>query len=437
MRKRWYVWAPMFIMTACILCGLVYFLPPVHDRLAWRVRNGITSLKYALNPPQEVLFIPQEGMAEDVPATLAAYPPVAETVTLPAPQVTTEPAQPTLSPTPLATPTPQPTPTAIPSRVVLEGVRHEYQKFNNCGPANLAMALSYWGWGGDQRVTAAYLRPDERDKNVMPDEMARFVESNKELRALVRVGGDLHTLKRFIAAGFPVIIEKGHDPPKDWWMGHFLVVNGYDDEKQVFITQDSLIAPDLKLPYKEIEQGLWRDFNYVYLVIYPPEREAQVFELLGPQADETANFRYAAQKAQNEIPTLKGRDQFFAWYDLGSSRVALGEYAQAAEAYDQAFAIYARLSEEDRPYRMLWYQVGPYPAYYYSGRYQDVISLANTTFAWVGEPVLEETYYWRGMARLAIGENEKAVSDFKKAAKLNPNSTGALAQLSSMGVAFP
>ena len=29
--------------------------------------------------------------------------------------------------------------------------------------------------------------------------------------------------------------------------------------------------------------------------------------------------------------------------------------------------------------RMMWYQTGPYFAYYYSARYQDVINLANTT----------------------------------------------------------
>ena len=69
-----------------------------------------------------------------------------------------------------------------------------------------------------------------------------------------------------------------------------------------------------------------------------------------------------------EIPALQGRDQFFAWFNLGSSRVGLGDYAGAAEAFDQAFTIYQQLSEEQRPYRLMWYQTGPYEAYYAAGR---------------------------------------------------------------------
>jgi len=58
-----------------------------------------------------------------------------------------------ITPTLTLTPLPTPTSTPIPNTVRLTGVRHEYQKFNNCGPANLSMALSYWGWEGDQTVT--------------------------------------------------------------------------------------------------------------------------------------------------------------------------------------------------------------------------------------------------------------------------------------------
>ncbi len=38
----------------------------------------------------------------------------------------------------------QPTPTDIPHRKVLSGGKHVYQTFNNCGPASLSMALSYY-----------------------------------------------------------------------------------------------------------------------------------------------------------------------------------------------------------------------------------------------------------------------------------------------------
>jgi tetratricopeptide (TPR) repeat protein len=137
------------------------------------------------------------------------------------------------------------------------------------------------------------------------------------------------------------------------------------------------------------------------------------------------------------MPNLSGRDLFFAWFNLGSSQVGLGDYAAAAQAYDQAFQLYQGLSEEQRPYRLMWYQSGPYVAYYQSGRYQDVINLANTTFSWVGQPVLEESYYWRGAAYEAIGKIDLAVADLKKAALLNPNYALPREHLQRLGIAQP
>jgi tetratricopeptide (TPR) repeat protein len=83
---------------------------------------------------------------------------------------------------------------------------------------------------------------------------------------------------------------------------------------------------------------------------------------------------------------------------------------------------------------MLWYQTGPYFAYYYSGRYQDVIDLANTTFETISDDVLEESWYWRGMAELALGETDAAIADFRESVRLHPDFTAGLYQLSQLGV---
>jgi tetratricopeptide (TPR) repeat protein len=220
-------------------------------------------------------------------------------------------------------------------------------------------------------------------------------------------------------------------------MGHFLVLNSYDDARQRFIAQDSLIMPDFPLPYEEVSERWWRDFNYVYVVIYPPEREAEVLSILGPHRDPAYSLEHAAEIARAEIQELAGRDAFFAWFNLGANLVGLGDYAGAAEAFDQAFAIYQQLSEDDRPYRVMWYRVEPYEAYYHAGRYQDVINLANTTFTWVGKPVLEESYYWRGMAYEALGEPERAVSDYRKASELNPYYSPPQEALQRLGAQTP
>jgi tetratricopeptide (TPR) repeat protein len=65
------------------------------------------------------------------------------------------------------------------------------------------------------------------------------------------------------------------------------------------------------------------------------------------------------------------------------------------------------------PWRMLWYQFGPYRAYYATERYEDVITLADATLAVAGN--LEESFYWRARARLAQGDTDGARSDLEAA----------------------
>jgi tetratricopeptide (TPR) repeat protein len=93
------------------------------------------------------------------------------------------------------------------------------------------------------------------------------------------------------------------------------------------------------------------------------------------------------------------------------------------------------MGEDDlRPYRMLWYQTGPYFAYYYSGRYQDVIDLAFATFDTIGDDVLEESWHWLGMGRLALGDTDRALIAFREAVRLHPGFAPSLYQLELLGV---
>jgi tetratricopeptide (TPR) repeat protein len=178
----------------------------------------------------------------------------------------------------------------------------------------------------------------------------------------------------------------------------------------------------------------WRAFNFTYLIVYPADKEAEVLALLGPDADETANWQNAARKASDEIYALTGIDQYFAWFNRGSSLVQLQDYAGGSAAYDEAFAVYPSIPEAERPWRMLWYQTGPYFAYFYSGRYWDVLSLAETTLAAMqSDKNLEESYYWRGMAKAALGDTTGAVADYQSSVKYHEGFTPALFQLNQLG----
>ncbi len=410
-----------------LLIGL-WYLPPVHSRLAWRLDEVRARIRFALHPPDQLTFLP-------TPITPLPPPQIVRSVLTPLP------ATPTPI-TPIASPTATPRP--LPPAMVLSGIRYENQfnRWNYCGPANFSMALTFWGWKGDRDTIGRAIKPGEKDKNVMPYEFRDYVEENVPgLKVLIRLGGDLDTLKRLIAGGYPVIAEKGYYERdytgKIGWMGHYQFVTGYDDTSGVLIVQDTYLdGPDFHISYEKFIEG-WRSFNYLFLVAFPVEREGEVLDLLGNYADEIWAARHALEIARQEAQTLSGIDQFFAWFNIGSSHVALREYVDAAYAYDYAFQLYAQLPTDNtsRPYRMMWYQTGPYWAYYYSSRYTDVINLANVTLETPTDgAVLEESLLWRGRAYRILGQREAAIEDFRAALKVHPGWAPALQALQELGI---
>lgn len=420
-------WLIIGLFVLALLCVGLYLLPPVNERISWQVASWRTKLYYRLNPPDQVVLSPDQQIEIIVQATMDAINAASQPTQAASPTTTAEPTS-----TPAISPTPTLSPTPLPPKVALSGIKHEYQSFNNCGPASLSMLLSFWGWQGDQRTTKAVLRPNEDDANVMLPEMIDYVTGNTNLKAMVRLGGNLEMIKQFIAAGFPVMIEMGHHPADDWWMGHYVVVSGYDDTWSALITQDSLIMPDLPLPYAEIEAHWWRDFNRPLLVVYPRERETEVLSIFGENGDKTRNLELALAETEKEIPGLAGRDLFFALYNKAALQFLLDQANEAAGTFDQAFALYNTLDEKQRPWRLLWYREEAYQTYYEVGRYQAVIDLTNATLSMLSKRGLEESHYWRGMAYEALGEPDKAIFDYQIAIQLRPTYQQAITALNRL-----
>jgi tetratricopeptide (TPR) repeat protein len=280
------------------------------------------------------------------------------------------------------------------------------------------------------------------DKNVLPYEFQDYIAENVPgMTSALRYGGDIQVLKRLIAGGFPVIAEKGYFEldmlGKVSWMGHYQFVTGYDEAAGEVIVQDTYLdGPNFHIKYDDFMNG-WRSFNYLFVVVYPQDRESEVLSLLGDLADPDQAARLALERAAGETDTLTGNDQFWAAFNVGTSQVALRNYAEAASAYDEAFGLYAKLPSDQttRPYRMLWYQTGPYYAYYYSNRYADVISLANTTLNdTIAKPILEESLFWRGRAYGMSGDSKSAIADYRAALKVHENWGPALQALQDLGM---
>ena len=320
---------------------------------------------------------------------------------------------------------PAPTPvSAAPDAAYVQGIWHDYQTWNNCGPATLTMGLSYWGWWGDQAVAATYLKPRSDDKNVSPAEMVAFVNREvEEANAVYRYAGDLDLLKRLVAAGFPVIIETGFEPEDLDWMGHYRLIVGYSERQATFATFDSYQGADILVSYDELD-AVWQHFNRVYVVVYAPDREAEVAGLLGADWDPARNRMHALKVAQ--VETGAAPDNPFARFNLGTSYVLNEQYDDAARAFDEA----RRLG---LPWRMLWYQFGPLEAYLHVNRLDDVVALAETVVAHT--PYVEEMHYYLGMVHMQRGEYDSAQHLFQRALYYNHHyarAQSALNQLATM-----
>lgn len=401
MPKRWLVIITAFSAVTILVYALL-LNPLFQERLAWHLNQWIARARTMLNPPEQVAFSSGEDAEADLPLDLQIA---------------------TLTPDPQSDPVPEKTFEAIPATYSIAGGTYfsQHNRWNYCGPAGVAILLSYWDWDGTHDDAARQLRTHTRDKNVMPYELVDFIREGAGLEAIIRVGGEMDTLKRLIAAGFPVMIEKGphfRDIHNELtWMGHYQVFSGYNEPDGYFIAQDPYIDPDYRQPFDTLTDE-WRSFNYLYIVAFPPHLENDVLNLLGPDADQTVNYQNALKKAQDEIYETEGVQQFFAMFNYGTNLVALRDYVGASKAYDQAFRMYDALPESRsvRPYRILWYQTGPYFAYYYTGRYADVIEKATrNSIEMVRDdiPALEESWYWRGKARLIIGDRTEGIKDLQ------------------------
>ena len=330
-----------------------------------------------------------------------------EPTMLPTYQPPTQAALPTITPAYIATDAP------LPKQIRLDHVRYEQQGWNNCGPTTMTMALSYFGWSNDQYTAAGWMKPHTEDKNVSPWQMVRFVYENTGVKALYRFGGTTTVLKRLLAANFPVVVEESIQPANEGWMGHYVLLIGYDDYQQHFLTFDSYLGSNQEQgrpsPYSLFDEK-WRHFNRVFIVLYEPSREMELREALGDYVDPDYGYRTALEFARNEAK--KDREDKWAWFNMGSSYIGLKEYENASYAFDESFRL-------GLPFRMLWYQFGPYEAYLHTERYSDVIARAQNTISIT--PYVEESYYYQGLAYAAQGDTQAAVSKFNEALRYNRN----------------
>ncbi len=384
-----------------LLLGVAFLqIPRVKSALSWRYEKMTVYLKNVVDPPGSVptaLPITPAPTATKLRATdIVEQNPTA----IPA----------TLTPTPTATPEP------LPVQVSLPSPPYELQSPNNCGPATLSMALHLYGWEGNQTEIADQIKPILQDRNVNPEEMAYYVRNFAGwLNTGYRVGGDIPTLKKLLAANYPVIVESvtsldpndALGPTDDLWAAHYLLLTGYDDNSQTFTIQDSYHGADLTISYAQLEEE-WEPFNNLYMVLYSSDDESELEFILGPDWDVDTNRKRALANARSN--TEADPKNAYAWFNLGSDLVYFEEYEEAALAYDKA-------RELSLPLRMFRYQFGPFWAYFHADRIDELLLLSD--YARGITNMSEETWFWYGWALYRQDDFEGAKRAWEKALSIN------------------
>jgi len=436
----------LFLLVSFLV---IRFHPNTRIWVEWQISKIQATVKYAIRPPEKIIFSPEDVKNTPIDPKVQITQSTTPEIIQKEEEENSFPTQYTL--TPITTPTPTASllatestivePTPLPISVELKGVRYEDQsnRWSYCAPANLSMLLSYWGWKGNRDIVGSFVKPYEKDKNVMLYEMQSFVEEKTDLNSLYRISGNLNLIKTFISQKIPVLVERGvfqrDANGVQTWMGHYQVITGYNEQKEFFIAQDSFKGYNLLVPYEEFEIG-WQSFNYAYFVVYSKDRESDVYNILGLNINEEQNYKTALEKTDVDLASEDNTRRFFAYFNRGSILVKMQDYSNAAQAYDRAFEIYPSIPEKTRPWRVMWYQTGPYFAYYYMGRYDDVINLANITLDAMSEPILEESYYWRAQSKWAIGDANGAIEDFKMSLKYHPNFGPTIESINNLGISL-
>jgi len=311
----------------------------------------------------------------------------------------------------------------IPQSYVIPQKLHVYQSFNNCGPATLSMALSYWGINVTQTELGNILRPyqvaggDNDDKSVTLQEVADQA-TEYGLYAYLRPNGTPDKLEKFLSQGIPVVTRTWLMPTED--IGHYRIIRGYDRSTQTFIQDDSLQGENLSYSYSDFD-AIWQPFNYEYLIIVPAEKKEIAERILGEELDEKVAWQNALNRIEKEI--VSDPDNWHLTFAKSRIYYYLGEYEKSIEEFEK---VESRLS-----FRTLWYQIEPIQAYFELGDYDKVFQITDGILNNQNR-AFSELYHMRGEIYLKNDNIPAARTEFENAVRYKFNFRPSIEALSKL-----
>ncbi len=288
------------------------------------------------------------------------------------------------------------------------------------------MDLSFYGIHVSQETLADDLRPTHSegvapdDKSTTPEELVAEIQKYG-LTAYYRPDGNIQELKEFVANGIPVITRTLFLPTEDF--GHYRVIKGYDDSTDQIIDEDGFTGPEVSFSYNDF-MSLWQEYNYEYIVIVPPGKDALVQSIIGKDVDTTTAWQNAANTAQNQLTTETGAAAIRAGFNVSVADYYLGDYADSVAAFEKV--------EPSLPVHTMWYQMEPIESYYELGDYNQVFSLSNTILNG-GDPIYPELLVLLGQMYEKQNNMVEAKAEFQQALVYNKNLVSAQQALASLG----
>lgn len=287
----------------------------------------------------------------------------------------------------------------------IDGVGWTAQTWNNCGPANLAIVMNFWGRDIDQADIKAVIRPHDKDPHAAIDDLAAFAR-DAGLNASVYWNSDLESLKTHVAAGRPVIAPAWHIDANGEEMGHYRTVYGYSDEERIVFIRDTLDGPDYALTYADFD-FLWGVYNRPLILITPPSPA----EAAAPARANSPAAPASPPPAPDSLNITPARAEALSLFAEGMARSDKGEHAEAA-------AIFERAAELGLPWRIWWYFPRGLASYAATGMNERLLAVVRA--ALTPYPYSEELHYWAARAQDSAGDIQGAAASLTTSLSLKP-----------------
>jgi ABC-type bacteriocin/lantibiotic exporter with double-glycine peptidase domain len=147
----------------------------------------------------------------------------------------------------------------------IEGVPFFRQDEYDCGPAALAVVLSFWGRSVDlEEIRGRVLTPKLR--GTLPMDLERYAREAGFTAESSAGAASLEMIKTPVRNSIPVIclLDLGFGPYKQ---PHYVTVIGFDDGNTIFITHDG-VKQDRLMSYETFERA-WSRAGRWMLVVRP------------------------------------------------------------------------------------------------------------------------------------------------------------------------